>query len=118
MVRATEETQFNYPHIFQLPKYTKLLNSGKPVRSGPHQVACLASCPLKSMATEKKTLTRSKNADAKMLKCSYVHRGGKRQAADSEQCVASGKWQMVLMTNEGPASRPVLGYSAIRVFGS
>lgn len=99
-------TQFNYPHIFQLPKYTKLLNSAWQTSSkfwSPRVVYTL-----KSMGAT--TTTSWPVPKTQMRKCSRRRQGrAGRRRSTVEWLTACGKWQMVLMTNEEPVSHPVLG---------
>lgn len=98
--QTQRRTQFNYPHIFQLPKYTKLLNSAAWQTSSKFWSPRVVSYTLKSNDNNKLT-------SSKKRRCENAA-GGERWNAWRR--VASGKWwQMVLMTNEEPVSHPVLG---------
>lgn len=97
--QSRRRTQFNYPHIFQLPKYTKLLNSAAWQTSSKFWSPRVVSYTLKSNNDNKLT-------SSKKRRCENAAGEGRGQ---EEWLTACGKWQMVLMTNEEPVSHPVLG---------
>lgn len=115
--QSRRRTQFNYPHIFQLPKYTKLLNSAWQTSSkfwSPRVVYTL-----KSMGAT--TTTSWPVPKTQMRKCSRRRQGRAGQEEEENGGVADGVWQVANGANDkwGASVPSSFGYIQLfRVFGS